>query len=244
MTGQYPAEDDFLDSNEDFDVMGPAESTILGMTPVQFGIVIGVLGILIAIILVFVQIRPLLQQIDSTEQDIGQKQDTLDQTQQQIQALAGIEDDLEQSRRFSAEVGRLLPDPDNIDTQLLEINRLVVDSDGQLERFEPAPLTASSVDQTPEVPTAIAPRIQVQSSAVGVQGGYDSLVNLMSNIERLETLLPVQDIVVTVPPAIVNEPTQSDGLTAEFSVRAYIYDETVPLPIPSAPEDTEAEPGT
>ncbi len=239
MTGEYP-EDDFLESPS-YEVAEPP--TILGLSPIMFGLIIGIGGIFVTAIIGFATIRPLTTRIDQTETSISQQQTELESAQQQIASLSTVEQELADSQGFSDTVERLLPRPDNINTQLLEINRLTVNSAAQLETFRPDQLIeASSPEGPPEVPTIIRPQIQVQNSAIGVEGGYDSIVSLMQNVELLETLLPIQNLDITVPDLDEENPT--GNLSAQFSVRAYIYNRDIPLEIPTETEAEAEEPET
>jgi type IV pilus assembly protein PilO len=127
------------------------------------------------------------------------------------------------------QISALLSTPENADTQLLDLNRLVRGQpNSELRSFSPSPLTPAS-SANPEVPGIIAPAIQVQTTRVALRGPYTELINLMGDIERLRTLFRVSNISLN--------PVQDTGeLDAAFDLIAYIYNKDVPLGTAPAPE--------
>jgi Tfp pilus assembly protein PilO len=227
MAGQYPA-DEFID-----DIATPSgPPVILGMelTPGRIGIAIGLLGVLAAGLLAFTNLRPLLQQIQQTENEIDQTTNTLTSVRQQIDSLSNVETDIEDGRRVNARVSELLPTPENVDTQLLDLSRLMQQSDVQMRSFAPSEPVPADATSAPEVPADIAFSIEVQNTNVAMRGEYDDIISLMSNVERLETLLRVRNLNIQ----FTEDPTQ---LVSAFTLTAYIYDRDATPPPP--PEGAE-----
>ncbi len=205
--------------------------TLLGIefTPVRFGLLIGVLGLLGAGLWGVTQARPLISRIEQLESELTSQRDTLSNTQNQIQGLSGVEEEIEQGRVLNEEVSRLLANPENLQTQLLEISRLVEASAGELESFSPSPVQPASETEL-AIPEAIAPQLQVQTTEVTLETTYVETIALMNSIERLQTLLQVNNL------SVEFQEDLPDELLTQFSLVAYVFDPSVPLPEPEAAE--------
>ncbi|HIK21965.1 MAG TPA: hypothetical protein IGR15_13145 [Synechococcus sp. M44_DOE_062] len=215
---------------------GPPVFLGVELTPVRIGLLIGIIGLGTAGFLAFTQLRPLIEEVQALEQDVTQRKDQLQQVQGQIASLQDVPNQIERARVEREQISALLSTPENADTQLLDLSRLVRGQpNSELRSFSPSPLTPAS-SANPEVPGIIAPAIQVQTTRVALRGPYTELINVMGDIERLRTLFRVSNISLN--------PVQDTGeLDAAFDLIAYIYNKDVPLGAPSAPEGQAAPEG-
>lgn len=237
MAGQYSG-DEYIDEGLE-PVGGP--TTVLGieLTPPRIGLLIGGVGVLAALLLGLTQLWPLFRQIQSLEEEVGQKETELQSTQQQIASLQDVPEQIVEFRAINDQVSTLLPSPDNVSTQLLDINRLVQQSDAELRNYVPSPPRPASAEAGSEVPAAIAPQIQIQNATLNLTGDYQDVIALMNNIERLETLIRVRNLGL-------NYTAADADLQASFEIIAYVYDQNAaPPPVEGDPAaETEEQPGT
>ncbi|MFS8859984.1 hypothetical protein [Synechococcus sp. H60.4] len=222
-----------LDSFHDEQLMAPpAEPPVLlgvELTPIRIGLLIGILGLGTAGFLAFTQLRPLIREVQALEREVAQKTSQLQEVQGQIASLQDLPNQIEKARVQQQQISSLLATPENADTQLIDLNRLVRGQpNSELRSFTPSPLTPAS-SNNPEVPAIIAPAIQVQTSRVAVRGPYTDIINLMRDVERLRTLFRVSNISLN--------PVQDTGeLDAAFDLIAYYYDKDISLGTAPTPE--------
>ncbi|MEN9226493.1 MAG: hypothetical protein Q6L60_13725 [Thermostichus sp. HHBFW_bins_43] len=225
MAGQYP-----LDSSYDEQlVAAPAGPPVLfgvELTPIRIGLLIGALGIGTAGVLAFTQLRPLIEQVQAAEEDVANKTTQLEGVRSQIQSLADVPDQIEQARIEQDRISVLLATPENVDTQLLDVNNLFQGRpDTELRSFNPSPVSPSSGN--PEVPAIIAPAIQVQTTRISLIGPYTDIIDLMGSVERFQTLFRVSNITL--------QPIQGTGtLNSSFDLIAYYFNKDVPLGVPAS----------
>lgn len=234
MVGQYPA-DSYYD--EQITAAPPGPPVLLGieLTPIRIGLLIGILGVGTAGVLAFTQLRPLIEQIRAIEADVASKTTQLQEVQGQIASLQDVPNQIERARAQQQQISALLSTPENADTQLLDLNRLVQgQANSELRGFNPSPLGPAS-SENPEVPAIIAPAIQVQTTRVSIRGPYTDLISLMGDIERLRTLFRVSNITLTPVP-------ETGELDSSFDLIAYIYNREIPLGT-AAPAEGEAAQG-
>ncbi|GAB4211121.1 MAG: hypothetical protein OHK0012_03000 [Synechococcales cyanobacterium] len=202
--------------------------TIMGMelTPVRIGLLIGVAGVLVAGVIGFTQIRPLVENIDKTTKELTAKTEELNTLKAEVDRLQPLEGQIEVARRLDQDITQLLPTPENAQTQLIDLNRLLKVSDINLSSFAPqAPAALAGV------PESVAAQVRQQSTRVAIQGEYSQTIQLMRNVERLKTLLRVSNLTLSVGQA---NPGQTPVLNMSLDLVSYIYDASAPLPTPAA----------
>ncbi|WP_017324398.1 hypothetical protein [Synechococcus sp. PCC 7336] len=224
--GGYDGQEEYIPTPEELAALEQtaAPTVLFGIeiTPLRLGVLIGAVGLLCVGIFSIVHLRPKLQEMQQVDADIQDKSRRLQTANQVIVSLTGIEDDIVRARQVNDAISNLLPTPDNVDTQLLELNRLVTQSNVQLKSFIPSPFQPAGED----VPVAIQPQLQQSSTQVIVDStSYDQWIDLMGNIERLETLFKVSDLRISIDP-------DSRVQTTEFNLDAFVYDSSVPIVIP------------
>ena len=195
------------------------------------GLIIGALGLLGVFALSFFSLKPTWQKIQATEADVQAKRTQLTTAQQAIESLENIDQDINQARALNSAISSLLPTPENVNTQLLEVSRLVQQSDTELASFVPsAPQPAGD-----GVPVAIQPQITQNSTQIAVNSNtYQSGIELMGNIERLETLFKVSNLNMAVD-------SETAIQTTQFELDAFVYDSSIPVAVPAATEEATEE---
>lgn len=208
---------------------GPPVLLGVELTPIRIGLLIGILGLGAASFLAFTQLRPLIREVQALEREVAQKTSQLQEVQGQIAGLQDLPNQIERARVQQQQISALLATPENADTQLIDLNRLVRGQpNAQLLSFSPSPLTPAS-SNNPEVPAIIAPAIQLQTTRVTLRGPYTDIINLMRDIERFRALFRVSNI-------SLNPGQGTENLDAAFDLVAYYYNKGVPLGTALAPE--------
>lgn len=234
MSGTFD-NDDMLIPTEDFNT-SPG-----GLTPLRIGLIIGAVGLVVTLGLAWFQLRPLLQEIATVEGDINTKDAQLTAANNRIEQLEGVEERIEQARLVSVAVSTFLPTPQNLQTQLLELSRLINISMGatsgttELRSFTPTvPVPAGA-----EVPEAIQAQIFRSTAEVSFQGTFAEAVSLMESIEQLETLLQVRN--VSISTLVDDDGRVLPVLSGSFQLEAFIYDSTYVPPEPEVDPDADPE---
>ena len=235
MSYGYDSQEEYIPTPEELAALERAQGTIsilgLDLTPVRMGLIIGALGLIGVFALSFVSLKPTWQKIQATEADVQAKRTQLTSVQDAIASLENIDRDIDQARALNSAISALLPTPENVNTQLLEVSRLVQQSDTELASFVPsAPQPAGS-----GVPAAIQPQITQNSTQIAVNSNaYQSGIELMGNIERLETLFKVSNLSMAVDNDTAIQTTQ-------FNLDAFVYDSSIPIAVPAAEEGSAQE---
>ena len=222
-----------FEANFDFSHLEMAQNNInlfgLELTPIRMGLIIGALGLIGVAALSFFSLKPTIEQMQATETEVNQTETDLKNTLQEIERLGQVDEDIEQARALNAAISDLLPTPANVDTQLLEVSRLVEQSATELASFVPSAPQPAGAD----VPVAIQPQITQNSTQIAVNSNsYQSGIDLMGNIERLETLFKVSNLNMTVD-------LDSAIQTTQFNLDAFVYDSSIPAAAPAAPAPAE-----
>lgn len=235
MTYGYDSQEEYIPTPEELAALERAQGNIsvlgLELTPVRMGLIIGALGLIGVFALSFFSLKPTWQKIQATEADVQAKRTQLNSAQEAIASLENIDQDINQARALNVAISALLPTPDNVNTQLLEVSRLVQQSDTALSSFVPsAPQPAGA-----GVPAAIQPQITQNSTQIAVNSdAYQSGIELMGNIERLETLFKVSNLNMSVD-------SESAIQTTQFNLDAFVYDSSIPVAVPAVKEEAAQE---
>ncbi|MEO1131589.1 MAG: hypothetical protein AAFX40_02660 [Cyanobacteria bacterium J06639_1] len=222
----YPEDGEFLDE-------GDPPPYFLGVewTPIRLLIAFAAGALALFGVGFFFVMRPQLNRLQTLDSDVRQKTAQLNESNQRIESLDGVEEEISSARIVNEQVSAFLPTPDTLETQLLEVNRLIEQSNASLQSFEPGDVSPAGA----EVPAAIQPQISRSTTRVSVNGSFDAGVQLMNNLERLTTLLQVSDV-------DLDFDFEADELTTEFTLGTYVYDASIP-PAPVAPPTEEAQEG-
>jgi type IV pilus assembly protein PilO len=263
---------DFIPANgEDFGGE-PTYPTVFGieLTPKVLGIIAAVAGLGLAIFLYTRFVQPVRQQNQILRAQIAEKQQLLATQQQQLEAIAEVEADLERALQQRRNVYALFANEESMDTLLLDINQRVKNSnaalaslrnqvrarnippiliEAQLGQFNPS---GDEVIQDSSLGEALNGKLRRQTYSVQFSGDFAQTQSILSNIERLEPLLllegfqinageVVNETVVNAGGQVIPQPKQK--LTTTFNVNALIPTadpNELPEVAPPAPPEGEA----
>lgn len=208
--------------------------TIFGITftPKVSGIAIAVLGFGGALYLGSQFILPAYQSFQELRANVETKEADLQQKAETVKRIDEVVASLDQAKAVNAEVKALFSDQETLDTLLLDLNQLIVQTKAQLVTFTPdysasGPVTDGSLG--PE----LNGKLKRQVTAVAFEGNFIQTLTIMRNLERLQTFLVVKDFAAeaatspggttTSNTAQPGQPQQpQDQVRSTFKLHAYV----------------------
>ncbi|NJO09878.1 MAG: hypothetical protein HC873_09730 [Leptolyngbyaceae cyanobacterium SL_1_1] len=130
--------EDFISPENDQDLeVAPSYPVAFGieLNPRIQGILIAILGIVGAFVLFNYLVKPVQVTKQALEDTIAQKETQLQQQQASVENLEELRASLNRAIQQRVELYGLLGDPESLDTLLLDTNRLVKDSNSNLNRI-------------------------------------------------------------------------------------------------------------
>ncbi|MGY6531021.1 MAG: type II and III secretion system protein [Cyanobacterium sp.] len=195
----FTTTDDFGDEAEGF---GPESEypELFGITftPKTTGIIIGVVGFLIAAFLGWTQIRPVSEELSTLRAEKAEKEGQLNQLSESDleQRIIVKQRELQQAENLRVQVESLFAQERTLETVLLDLNRFVRGANVTMASFTPAgDRTVVSDDAFGQV--AIN-NIQVKSYNLNLEGSFSNLISFVQDLERLQPFLVVQNFNATV----------------------------------------------
>ena len=173
--------------------------TLFGFTftPKILGIVIGIGGIGLAIYAATSYVTPLWDQVQTGQTKISTQKTSVGGLEQKIAAKGNVLAKIEDAKKQNAFVLTLLPNVDNIDTLMRDIQEQIpktitialppdfsYELAGTMRNFQP-------------VPAVPGPQYKTYSFTIGFDGKFDDVVNTIQKIERLKPLLIVKNLKLT-----------------------------------------------
>lgn len=208
------------------DASGPSYPTAFGITftPLISGALIGVAGAAAAGWLALTFVGPKLAEMQELNSSIEQKQQTLDSKQKTVRDVQAVVARVNQAQVRNKEVRGLFSTQQALDTLLLDLNRIIVASNAQLQRFVPdyassGILTDSSLG--PELNSKLKRRV----TDVAFEGSFNQTLAIMRAIDRLQTVLVLRDFKMSLKP-LGSGPAAASNNTVTCSFKLYAY---VPL---------------
>jgi len=197
--------------------------TVFGvtLTPAVGGVLIAIGGLLLAVYAGTQLLVPAFQTyqerqaaVDAKEADLARKTELLAQVDQIRAAYAAAEAQNNQVRA-------LLPSQRTLDTLLLDLNRLIVQSDAQLLQFTPdaaasGPITDSSLG--PE----LNGKLKRQVTSVAFRGTFSETLEIFRQLDRFQTLLAVRDLTIERLEGDAQTGLPGNQLRSAFKLYAYI----------------------
>jgi type IV pilus assembly protein PilO len=196
-------------------------------TPVVSGIVIGVLGLGVAAYLGNMLILPALQESGKLSASIDQKQADLAQKAELVKQVQGVVASVNRAKSGNQEVRALFSSQAALDTLLLDLNKMIVQNQAQLLKFEP---TDPVIVTDGSLGGDLNNKLKRQVTSVSFKGNFSQTLNILQAIDRLQTLLVVQKL-TTEAQAQPNAATSRDQITSTFELVAYV---------PLSPEEVAA----
>jgi type IV pilus assembly protein PilO len=127
-----------------------------------------------------------------------------------------------QAKAKNAEVRGLFSTQKALDTLLLDLNRIIVSSNAQLQKFTPdygmsGTLTDSSLG--PELNN----QLKRQVTDVAFEGNFNQTLEIMRTIDRLQTVLVLRDFKMELKPATTGPGAGPTNIvTCSFKLYAYV----------------------
>lgn len=185
---------DFIPSGDTFDEE-PSYPTVFGIrfTPTVSGIAIALLGAAAAVWMLVNLVQPTWQQTQTLSASVAEKQQQLLNTEETQEKIQDARQELEEAKQLQADVLSLFADEESLDTLLLDINARVRSGNGDLTRFEATTQQPETIADS-SFGVAANGLLQRQVYQVAMDGTYAELQSIMRGIERLQTLVVVQNL--------------------------------------------------
>ena len=173
--------------------------TLFGFTFTSkvLGIVMGIGGIGLAIYMATTYVTPLWDQVQSGQTNISTKKTSVVDLEQKITSKGNVLVKIEEAKKQNGFVLTLLPNVDNIDTLMRDIQEQVpktitialppdfsYELQGTMRTFQPGPLV-------------VGPQYKTYSFTIGFDGKFEDVLNTIQKIERLKPLLVVKNLTLT-----------------------------------------------
>jgi len=173
--------------------------TLFGFTFTSkvLGIVMGVGGIALAIYAATTFVTPVWEQVQTGQTAIAAKKSSLTGLEQKIASKGNVLAKIEEANKQNQFVLALLPNVDNIDTLMRDIQEQIpktitialppdfsYELAGTMRNFQPKPFVPG-------------PQFKTYSFEIGFDGKFDDVLNTIQKIERLKPLLVVKNLRLT-----------------------------------------------
>lgn len=185
-TGGFAREDELL---------GPSYPTLFGITftPTVSGILAAVVGVGLAAYVGTQLVSPKITEYQGLQESVEQKKTDLEQKEATTQRVDEIVARLNRAKRENSEVRTLFSDQQALDTLLLDLNRVIVSSNAELQTFKPDYSSSGTVTDS-SLGASLNSKIKRQVTAVSFQGTFNQTLQIMQAIDRLQTVLVVRDL--------------------------------------------------
>ncbi len=187
-------------------------------TPVVSGILIGVLGLGVAAYLGNMLILPALQESGKLSESIQQKEADLAQKAELVKQVQGVIASVNRAKSGNQEVRALFSSQAALDTLLLDLNKVIIQNQAQLLKFEP---TDPVIVTDGSLGGDLNNKLKRQVTSVSFKGNFSQTLNILQAIDRLQTLLVVQKLTTEVQ-AQPSSATARDQITSTFELVAYV----------------------
>ncbi len=210
--------------NDGFDP--PNYPTAFGVTftPKVFGIIAAVAGIGLAAYVGTQLVGPQLEQAQQLRDSISQKEIELQQKTATVSQLKQLVSSLNQAKVRQAEVRGLFSQQKALDTLLLDLNREMNKSGATLLKFTPE-YGNSGVISDGSLGPELNLKLKRQVTDVSFRGTFAQTLSIMQSIDKLQTVLVVQDLNLSVAPDkkdADSEESSSKQVTSKFKLYAYV----------------------
>jgi type IV pilus assembly protein PilO len=212
----------------------PTYPTVFGLTftPTVSGVLLGAAGLGLAAFLASQFIGPALEQFGKLNASIDQKRGDLAQKAETVKQVDQVVASVKQAKDQNKQVRALFSTQKELDTLLLDLNRVIGQNQGELLKFEPDYATSGIVTDG-SVGAELNGKIKRQVTNVSFQGTFAQTLGTLQTIDRLQTLLVVNGLVTEAKATTrPNEPA-SNLITSTFKLIAYV---------PLTPEELAAAP--
>jgi type IV pilus assembly protein PilO len=202
----------------------PAYPTAFGITftPSLSGILIALAGVGLAGWMAFSTILPKLAETQELQNKITQKENKIRDQQKTVRDIQEIVARVNAAVDKNKQVRGLFSTQKDLETLLLDLNRLIVASNAQLQKFTPDyGLTGTVADSS--VGVELNNKIKRRVTDVAFEGTFNQTLAIMRAVDRLQTLLVLRDFKMELKQP-VNTPgvAPTNLVTCSFKLYAYV----------------------
>jgi type IV pilus assembly protein PilO len=204
--------------------VGPSYPSAFGITftPTISGIAIAVAGVAAAGWLAVNFIGPKFAEMQELNSSIAQKQQNLSGKQQTVKDIQAIVARVNQAQARNQDVRSLFSTQQALDTLLLDLNRIIVASNAQLQRFVPDYASSGTLADSSLGPE-LNNKLKRQVTDVAFEGSFTQTLAIMRAIDRLQTVLVLRDFKMSLKPAGSGPNATANNLvTCSFKLYAYV----------------------
>ncbi|NJM76823.1 MAG: pilus assembly protein PilO [Acaryochloridaceae cyanobacterium RU_4_10] len=206
------------------DFGGPAYPTAFGVTftPSISGVLIGLAGVALAGWMAVNFIGPKLSEMQGLRDRIAEKEQSLQQKQQTVREVQNIIARVNEAKAKNTEVRGLFSNQQALDTLLLDLNRIIVSSKAELQKFTPDYAT-SGILADGSLGSELNNKLKRQVTDVAFEGNFNQTLEIMRAIDRLQTVLVLRDFKMELK---ADSSDKSAGpkniVTSNFKLYAYV----------------------
>ncbi len=174
----------------------PNYPTAFGITftPTIGGIIIGVIGLGVAVYLAATQVQPAWEKYQALKNTVQEKESQVQQQEEIQKKIKETEAKRDQAKRQNKEVLNLFASEKALDTLVLQLNTFVKSRNGSLISFEPVQEGASGQSGNPDASATLGNgKLKIKSYNVKLEGSFDQVQSIMRSFERLQSLLIPKD---------------------------------------------------
>lgn len=206
--------------------------TIFGVTitPAVGGVLIAIGGLVLAVYAGTQLLVPAFQTYQERQEAVNTKEAALVQQQDLLQRVDQIRAAFAEAEALNTQVRALLPSQKTLDTLLLDLNRLIVQSDAQLLQFTPDPALSGVITDSSLGPE-LNGKLKRQVTSVAFRGNFSETLEIFRKLDRFQTLLAIQDLTIELQNADAQPGLPGNLLRSSFKLYAYI---------PLSPEEAAA----
>lgn len=198
----------------------------LTLTPAVSGILIAVVGLGGAIYFGMKILAPAYARQQELKASVEQKETDLTQKQETVRKINEIKASVDRAKALNTDVRSLFSTQRTLDTLLLDLNRLIVQSDAQLVTFTPD-FAASGPISDGSLGPELNSKLKRQVTTVVFDGSFSETLAILRNMERLQTLLVIKDFSATLKDAVAGQAAvlgsqPQDQVRSSFKLHAYV----------------------
>jgi type IV pilus assembly protein PilO len=203
---------------------GPAYPSAFGITftPTISGIIIAIAGVAAAGWMAVNFVGPKLSEMQELNSSIDQKQKNLDSKQDTVQKLQAIVARVNQAQSRNKDVRGLFSTQQALDTLLLDLNRIMISSNAQLQKFVPDYASSGTLADS-SLGAELNNKLKRQVTDVAFEGSFTQTLAIMRAIDRLQTVLVLRDFKMSLKPAASGpNAAPNNVVTCSFKLYAYV----------------------
>jgi type IV pilus assembly protein PilO len=232
----------------DSTVEGPSYPTAFGITftPTISGLLLALVGLGAAGWMALNFIGPKVSEMQELKNSISQKQESLDSKTKTVSEVQAIVARVNQAQAKNKEVRGLFSTQQALDTLLLDLNRIIVSSKAELQKFTPDYASSGTLADSSLGPE-LNNKLKRQVTDVAFEGNFTQTLAIMRAIDRLQTVLVLRDFKMSLKPAGSGPSAAPNNIvTSSFKLYAYVpltEEEVAAVRAQQAAAASQAKPG-